>query len=225
MPRTARIAPGNIVYHVLNRANGRQRLFRKPGDYEAFLELLGESIQRTPTRLLGFCLMSNHWHLVLWPREDGELSHFMQWLTNTHVRRYHQHYHTYGHGHVYQGRFKSFPIQEDGHLLTVLRYVEANPLRAKIVSRAQDWPWSSLTCRRSPRRKIELLSESPVDRPRNWPALVNETPESATLASVQTAAKRSRPFGDAEWCGKIAGQMGLQYTLNPRGRPAKTPKS
>ena len=123
-----------MVYHVLNRGNGRRKLFHKDADYEAFLELLAEALARLPMRMLGFCLMPNHWHLVLWPREDGDLSRFMRWLSNTHVRRYHQHYHSYGQGHVYQGRFKSFPVKDDGHLLTVLRYAETIFARSGLAS-------------------------------------------------------------------------------------------
>ena len=225
MPRTARIAPGGLVYHVLNRTNGRTTLFRKDGDYQAFIELLAESQQRVPMRMLGFCLMPNHWHLVLWPREDGELSAFMRWLSNTHVRRYHQHYHSYGRGHVYQGRFKSFPIQDDAHLWAVLRYVEANPLRAQLVTRSQDWKWSSLCCKRSPETKKDLLSDWPVDRPDGWTRLVNAPLNEAVLKSVQTCAQRSRPFGDAGWSLSIAARLGLQFTLNPRGRPRKVRKT
>src|SRR5438552_7761673 len=85
--------------------------------------------------------MHNHFHLALWPQADGDLSGYMGWLLTAYVRRYHQHYHSSGH--VYQGRFRSFPIQEDDHLLAVLRYIERNPVRAGLVSRAQDGPWSS----------------------------------------------------------------------------------
>src|SRR5713101_412578 len=110
MPRRARSVPGGLVYHVLNRAHAR-----------------------TPIRILGYCLMPNHWHLVLWPRDDGQLSEFMRWLTVTHTQRWHAHHHTAGTGPVYQGRFKSFPVQSDEHVITVCRYVERNPLRANLV--------------------------------------------------------------------------------------------
>ena len=225
MPRTARIAPGGLVYHVLNRGNGRRRLFHKDADYDAFVELLGEAIQRVPMRVLGYCVMPNHWHLVLWPREDGDLSRFLRWLSNTHVRRYHQHYHTYGQGHVYQGRFKSFPVQDDDHLLTVLRYVEANPLRAKMVSRAQDWRWSSLGGGCSPRKKLALLSAWPVPRPRQWSTWVNQSIEPPILDALRTSATRSRPFGEPQWTAGLARRLGLQFTLNPRGRPPGKGKS
>src|ERR1041385_1414085 len=141
MPRVARKAPGGVVYHVLNRANGRLRLFKKEDDFLAFEKVLLSAWERVPIRILGWCVMPNHWHLVLWPAKDGQVTAFMRWLTLTHAQRWKHAHDAVGHGHLYQGRFKSFPIQEDGHLLTVLRYVERNPLRAGLVSSAQDWRW------------------------------------------------------------------------------------
>src|SRR5437763_12062268 len=139
MPRRARIAPGGIVYHALNRGNGREKLFRKSDDFAAFERIMIEALRRYPIRLLGYCLVPNHWHLVLWPARDGQMTQFLRWLTQTHSQRLHAHRHTAGTGHVYQGRFKSFPIERDEHLLAVLRYVERNALRARLVQRAQDW--------------------------------------------------------------------------------------
>ena len=127
MPRPKRIVPGGYCYHVLNRGNARQQVFHKPADYTAFIELFDAAQNAARCAVLAYCLMPNHFHLVLWPRNDGDLSRWMQWLQTTHVRRYHAHYHASGH--VWQGRFKAFPIAEDDHLLTVLRYVERNPLR------------------------------------------------------------------------------------------------
>src|SRR5881398_1576643 len=139
MPRRLRFSTGGFVYHVLNRAVARAAIFEKDGDYAAFLRILREGAEWQPIRLLAYCLMPNHWHLVLWPEKDGELTAFLRWLTHTHTMRWHAHYHTGGTGHVYQGRFKSFPVETDEHLYTVLRYVERNALRANLVARAEDW--------------------------------------------------------------------------------------
>jgi putative transposase len=141
MPRSARASVGGYCYHVLNRGNGRATVFHKDGDYHAFLKALREVAQDIPIRVLAYCLMPNHFHLALWPTGDDDLSRALHWLTTAHVRRYHQHYHSSGH--VWQGRFKAFPVQDD-HLLTLLRYIERNPLRAGLVRRAEDWAWSSL---------------------------------------------------------------------------------
>src|SRR5688500_11010457 len=116
MPRTARNAPRGVVYHVLNRANGRLRLFKNDGDFLAFQRVLIEAHQRTPIRILDWCIMSNHWHLALYPKHDGELTEFIRWLTLTHTQRWKQAHDAVGLGHLYQGRFKSFPIEQDEHL-------------------------------------------------------------------------------------------------------------
>ena len=137
MPRTARQAPGGMIFHVLNRGNARDRIFDDDADYAAFEKVLAETQAETFVRILSYCLMPNHWHLVLWPLKDGDLGRFMQRLTTTHVRRWHLHHHSVGTGHLYQGTYKSFPIEEDDHLYTVLRYVERNAVRPTLVERAR----------------------------------------------------------------------------------------
>ena len=144
MPRIARQAAGGYVYHVINRGVGRMRLFEKQADYAAFERVLARTQEQEAMRLLGWCVMPNHWHLLAWPREDGALGRFMQRLTVTHARRWQEHTQRVGEGHVYQGRYKSFPVQSDEHFLAVLRYVERNALRAGLVERAEDWRWGSL---------------------------------------------------------------------------------
>src|SRR5690348_4759135 len=131
MPRTARASAADYCYHVLNRGNARAEVFHKPADYAAFLEMVAAAGARLPMRVLGYCVLPNHFHLVVRPYGDGDLSRWMQWLLTTHVRRYRRHYGSSGH--VWQGRFKAFPCQDDAHLLTVLRYVERNALRAGLV--------------------------------------------------------------------------------------------
>lgn len=214
MPRTARASVGGVCYHVLNRGNGRAEVFHDAADYRAFLALLEAAGARVPVRVLGFCLMPNHFHLVLWPKAEGDLSRYLQWLMTSHVRRYHRRYRSSGH--VWQGRFKAFPIEQDGHLLTVLRYVERNPLRARLVRRAENWRWSSLS-----RPKAGFLHESPVPLPRNWVERVN-APETATeLLALRTSVNRATPFGSATWVRRTAKRLGLQASLRPRGRPRK----
>lgn len=210
-----------MCYHVLNRGNGRADVFHKDGDFAAFLDLMAEANERLPLRILGYVLMPNHFHLVLWPRGDGDLSRWMQWLLTSHVRRYHRHY--LGSGHVWQGRFKAFPIEQDEHLLTVLRYVERNPLRANLVRRAEAWRWSSLSWRTAGKRP-NMLADWPVPCPRNWVALVNAVQSEAELAAMRKSIARGTPFGDERWTKRVAKRLGLESSLRPRGRPRNLEK-
>jgi len=217
MPRRHRAATGGLAYHVLNRRAGRMPLFEKPSDYSAFERVLQEAYQRTGIRIASYCLMPNHWHLLLWPREDGELSESLRWITVTHSQRWHAHRQTGGTGPVYQGRFKSFPVQADEHFLTVARYVERNALRAGLVAREEEWQWSSLW-RRS-QGNPAFLSEWPMERPRQWVAQVNAPQNNVELESLRENANRGRPFGDTAWVVQVARHLGLESTLRPRGRP------
>ena len=121
MPRTARVAPGGMVFHVLNRGVARMQLFEKAADYQAFEQVLRDTLDQSPMRICAYAVMPNHWHLLLWPECDGELAAFMQRLTITHVRRWQEHRGYAGLGHVYQGRYKSFPVESDEHFWVVLR--------------------------------------------------------------------------------------------------------
>ena len=221
MPRHPRATPGGYVYHALNRAVARLPLFEKAGDFDAFERVLAEAVEEHPIRVLAYCLMPNHWHFVLWPERDGELTACLRWLTHTHTQRWHAHYHTAGTGHLYQGRFKAFPVQEDDHLYTVLRYVERNPLRAKLVSRAETWRWSSLGRQANPHGAEWLLHPWPVPRPPDWVERVNRPETIAEVEAVRRSVLRGQPFGELEWQQQTARQLGLNYTFRPRGRPKK----
>ncbi len=219
MPRPPRMSSANTCYHVLNRGNGRNAVFHKDGDYAAFLKLLKQASDRIPMRLLAYCLMPNHFHLVVWNRKEGDLSKWMQWLTTSHVRRYHRHYETSGH--VWQGRFKSFPIQSDEHLLTVMRYVEGNPVRATSipVRKAQNWPWSSAG---TPPRDVEvvpILHPGPVERRTDWLDWVNTPLTEQEHEALARCVNRGQPFGKEAWQNRIAKRLGIESTLRPRGRP------
>jgi putative transposase len=223
MGRPHRAAEGGYVYHVLNRANARMTIFDDDGDYEAFEAILEQAVARFETRLLAYCSMPNHWHLVVWPRNDGELSSLVGWLTLTHTQRWHAHHRSAGSGHVYQGRFKSFPIQEDDHFYTVARYVERNALRANLVPRAEQWRWSSLyRWMRGSAEDKKLLAAWPLPRRPNWVDHVNSAQTEAEAQAVHRSIQRGIPFGDEPWMDRIVRQMGLESTLRPRGRPKKS---
>jgi REP-associated tyrosine transposase len=224
MPRRARTIVGGYAYHILNRANGRAHLFKKEADFAAFEAIIAEALERVPLRILGYVVMGNHWHFVVWPRRDeGEaVSEFFRWLTVTHAQRWHAHHGTSGTGHVYQGRFKSFPVATDEHLLSVLRYVERNPLRAGLVRRAEKWRWGSLYRRVSGEKESpRLLTAPPVALGAAWAGEVNAPQSEAELAAIRRCANRGQPYGDDRWLAKVTGQLGLEHTFRPRGRPKK----
>jgi putative transposase len=222
MPRRARALIGGYAYHVLNRANGRLPLFKKPADFIAFEAVVCEALERVPLRILGYVVMSNHWHFVVWPKrgEGKQVSEFFRWLTVTHAQRWHAHHGTAGTGHVYQGRFKSFPIAADEHLLAVLRYVERNPLRAGLVKRAEDYPWGSLSRRvNGAAAAPPPLAALPMPLGSRWVEHVNQPQHPAEVQTIADSIRRGRPYGDATWQTKVAGQLGLEHTLRDRGRP------
>jgi putative transposase len=209
---------------VLNRANSRRKIFEGAGDYLAFERILAEVRLRVPMRILAWCLMPNHWHLVLWPTEDGHLSNYMRLVTLTHTQRWHARRRSAGTGHLYQGRFKSFAVQDSAHFLTVCRYVEANALRAGLVRRAEDWRWGSLSSRcKGSAGRLECTEPWPVPRPRDWLEFVNETPPASEMAALRTSAQRGAPLGDVEWVTGMAARLALECSLRKRGRPARAP--
>jgi len=195
------------------------RIFGKPMDYAAFITILEQGRKRTGMRILGYCLMGNHWHLVLWPRRAEDLSRFMQWITSTHVRRWREHRRKVGEGHLYQGRFKSFPVQDDHHLLTVLRYVEANPVRAGMVEDAKQWPWASIARARGADGVMLELEPWPMERPSDWEEIVNQQLPAPELSRLRLSVNRGQPFGHAAWIERIAKRLGLQSTLRDPWRP------
>ena len=209
------------MYHVLNRAVGRATLFEKDGDYAAFIRAIDRAQTAVPMRVLGYVLMPNHFHLVLWPRRDGALSEFMRRLTVTHTQRWHANHHTAGTGPLYQGRFKSFPIQQDDHFLTILRYVQRNPVRAGLCTRAEAWPWGSALHDVSKDRPPWLTGPPgwPVPRRRDWVAWINRAQTAKEETAVKKCISRGRPLGTQEWIERTAGMLDLQSTLTPRGRP------
>jgi len=192
MPRVARVLADNEVYHVLNRGNGRSEVFHKAEDFAAFVALIGEAKERYPVKVLAYCLMSNHFHLLLQPAKGAELSKWMQWLMTSHVRRYHRHHGTSGH--VWQGRFKSFRVKQDDHLLTAIRYVEGNPVRAGMVASAREWPWSS---HRENLGEVGrgVIDEGPVELPTDWSAYVDTPLTGNELNKLQKSLHRLVPFG------------------------------
>jgi putative transposase len=217
MPRRTRSGTGGLVFHAINRAAGNWQLFETDAEYAAFLQVLEEGLQIAPIRILAYCLMPNHWHLVVWPSDDEQLSEYMKWVSATHATRWHKAHGTTGRGALYQGRFKSFPVQEDNYFYTLCRYVERNALRARLVQVAENWRWSSLWQRLQSRADLSL-NTWPLPMPTNWVEWVNQPQTEAELNRVRHSILHNTPLGSTEWCAETAAKLG-QASHNPaRGR-------
>lgn len=198
------------------------RIFEGGKDYEAFETVLEETWAICPMRICAYCLMPNHWHLVLWPEHDGALATFMHRLTTTHAARWQAFRQKTGTGHLYQARYKSFPVGDEHYFYTVIRYVERNALRANLVTRAEDWKWSSLWRRvHGNKAQTFFLSEWPEPEPSDWISFVNEPLTGDKLSEVRTCVQRGRPYGEVEWVQQTASALGLEHTLRSRGRPRR----
>lgn len=150
------------------------------------------------------------------------MGRLLRWVTATHSLRYHGHYQTRGEGHIYQSRFKSFPVQDDAHFYVLCRYVERNPLRAKLVKRAEDWQYGSLFRWKQPTEPLpKVLSPWPIPRLRGWTKRVNEPLSQKELDAIRVCVNRGRPYGDDQWTEKVAEKHGLWSTMRPVGRPRK----
>ncbi len=222
MPRANRVDISDIPYHVINRANARMQIFNQDKDYSLFEKVLQEAKDKFDMRILSYCIMSNHWHLALYPKKDKDIQLFMGWLSMTHTQRWHAQHKTTGSGHLYQGRYKSFMIQEDEHLLQILKYIEANPLRARLVQKAQDWQWSSLWRRiNGSEFQKKIINEWPIDYPKDYLDLVNINLEKKELDSLRYSVNRGRPYGSVSWTNTMIDRFKLESAIRNPGRPRK----
>lgn len=191
MPRRLRYAPPAGVLHVVNRGNERRALFTESRDFEAFLGLMSWAKERCPINILGYCLMPNHWHLVLSPGNAGSLSRYLHRVCTTHAVRLRWATGSVGNGHVYQQRYHASLVDSERYYFHVLRYVEANALRAGLVERAEDWAWSSLAERCGEDRGI--LSPPPLPLPHDWVEIVNEGLPADILGEIRSSTLAHNP--------------------------------
>lgn len=201
MPRPLRSIVENYCYHVLNRANRRAEVFHEPADYRAFISLMAKAQEHEALPILAACLMPNHFHLVVRPTRANSISRWIHWLCTTHVRHYHEKYETSGR--IWQGPYKACLVQTDQYLLTVMRYVERNALRARIVQRAEDWPWGSLRWRTS-RVPALTLTTAPIELPSYWTEFVNQPQTAVELEAIRECVSGQRPFGDPLWIEEMS---------------------
>lgn len=222
MGKVPRIDVAGCSYHVYNRGNARARLFHSGRDYSAFIRILAAAKEEVGVHLYAYCLMPNHWHLVLEPRVDGDMGRFMHYLTLTHTQRKHAFLGTVGQGHIYQGPYRSNMVENSEHFFVLARYVERNALRAGLVQRVEDWRWSSFWLRQNMKAQAaKLLSDWPVDLPKDYMSFLTEAHTAAELESIRTSLKRGRPYGGGVWQDEMASVHGLESTFRSRGRPAK----
>lgn len=189
MPRRLRFSPPNSVHHVINRGNDRHCLFASGDEFEDFLELMAWAKQRSPVRIIAYCLMGNHWHLILWPEDTHSIRRFIHRLCTTHSIKSRRESGTIGEGHIYQGRYHSFIIESETYYFRAMRYVEANPLRSGLVPSARDWQWSSLVERLGRRRS--LVDDGPFALPPDWPDLVDENLPYDFVSDIRKRTGRS----------------------------------
>ena len=227
MGRSLRPVGDGLIYHAINRGNNRQAVFFEDADYRAFLAALGQTQLRYPFRLFGYCLMTNHFHLLLQPEAGQSISRILQSVTVAHTWRCHRTHASLGH--VWQGRFKSPVIQDDAHSLVVLRYIECNPLRAGMVTNLSDYPWSSYAAHGLGRADT-LLTDLPYwserDRTESarqayWRKWVHTPVNDKELQAIRKAVSTGRPFGTADWTQTISAKLGIPLVSRPRGRPRK----
>ena len=227
MPRLNRPAGAGLIYHAINRGNNLADVFTDDDDRTAFLDALLRAKQRYPFRLFGYCLMTNHFHLLLRPEGGQSVSRILQSVTVAHTSRFHKRHGSVGH--VWQGRFKSPVVQDDVHMLTVLRYIEANPLRAGVVADLADYSWSSFQAHGLGRENplldavplLEELGRTPSERRLRWKRRVTTTMKEKDLARVRESVRTGKPLGSDEWVAAKAKLLGLELNPRPRGRPRK----
>lgn len=221
MPRKPRILADGHIYHVLNRGNDKKKIFHTNGDYAIFINLIERAKGLFPVKIYAYCLMPNHYHFVMSSDKAINISKFVHWLATSHAHRYHKYYGTTGH--IWEGRYKSFMVQQDSYLLMVLRYVEANPVRGGLVISAKDWEWSSL------RQRIKLSDKSIIDQcdislPNNWADYINEPLNNYEIKKLRKSVIRQRPYGEKKWQLDVGNKFGLISTLRSQGRPKITKK-
>ena len=220
MARQPRVDVAGEIFHIINRSNARWNIFKTDKDFNGVFKSLVETLKIIPIDIFAFCLMSNHWHFVVRPKKGGDMGTFFGKFTQKTTQRWHTQHGSIGSGHLFQGRFKSFLVEKDDYFLQVVRYVEANPLRAGMVKKAEEWMWSSLYQRlKNPELSKKILTAWPIDLPSNYLALVNAKQPKPQLDNIRQSLTKGQPFGGEYWVNKQINKYDLGYTLRQPGRP------
>ena len=220
MARQPRLDIASQIFHIINRSNARWNIFKSAQDFHGVLKSLTETLELISIDIFAFCLMSNHWHFVIRPKGNGDMGRFFGKFTQKATQRWHAKHGTVGTGHLFQGRFKSFLVEKDNYFLQLVKYVEANALRAGLVKKAEDWQWSSLYLRNNnPEFAKQILSPWPIDMPKNYISLVNQPLSKFYLNTIRGSVEKSRPLGSEGWVKQQVNKYDLGYTLREPGRP------
>ncbi len=211
MPRRPRGELRGEIHHVLNRGNNRQTVFHDELDHTRFIDAMKAAKARVPIRVFGFTTMANHFHAVIQPRDIDTLSRFIHAWMSAHAQKHNRRHQSPGH--IWQGRFRAFPVQGDQHFLAVMKYVLLNPVRAGLVQDPYEYPWSSLY-------HAEVTDPWPVPVPtiKGW---LREPLDPKNLDAIRNSVNRQLPFGDTTWTKRTATAMGLPSPPPRRGRPPK----
>ncbi len=220
MARQPRVDIADQIYHVINRSNARWNIFKVAKDFQGILKSLQETLELIPMGIFAFCLMSNHWHFIVRPKENGDMGKFFGKFTQKATQRWHTQHGSVGSGHLFQGRFKSFLVEKDSYFLQLAKYVEANALRVNMVKKAEDWKWGSLYLRlKNPELTKQLLTPWPIDMPKDYLGLVNNPLPKIQLNNIRHSIEKSKPLGTEQWVKRQIDKYDLGYTLREPGRP------
>jgi len=219
MARLARVVIADVAHHVTQRGNSRQMILSSDAERQVYLDLLKQAVELHAVSVLGYCLMSNHVHLVVIPHHAEALAGAL--------KQVHGRYAAYwnvahaGSGHVWQGRFYSCPM-DPGHLWTALRYVELNPVRAGLVKEAVAWPWSSAAAhcgQAAPPACLDMTEWRKHWKEAAWKKFLAAGEAEAEVAALRRCTHSGRPLGAAEFVRKLERQTGRRLTAQKGGRP------
>jgi putative transposase len=207
MPRRRLFGTGGVVFHVMNRSAKQLPLFECPSDFRLFVDVLVAAGMRCSMRLLEYCVMSNHFHLLLWPYGDNDLTRYLQWATGVHGQRWRRARRSTGKGAVYQGRYRWVGIQDAVHYDNARRYILQNPVRAGLVENADDWPWSSASSDAGVPRPT--LTPPPFE-----PLTALESPlDGHSVERIRSSLRASQSLGPAAWSHALEVESWLKGVL------------
>lgn len=226
MPRRRVAGCGGFVFHVMNRSAKQLTLFEAPDDYDLFLQVLLDAESVCPIRLLEYCVMPNHWHLLVWPERDDELSRYMRWITGVHGQRWRRALGQPGKGAVYQGRYRWVAVQDGNHYDVARRYIQQNPVRAGLVEEPDQWAWSSAS--RAGRHPRPTLHQGPLADDPQADLSTSRSLDADLAQQMRESLRSGQPFGDARWSRALEVRTWLTAVLEAhskaqKGSPQETP--